>query len=223
VKLYAFSPSSRVVGISALIEYMNLPCERVSVDLSRGEHLSDEYRALNPNHKSPCLVDDEFVLWEGNAILSYLAAHRPESGLWPSEPRAQADVVRWLVWEAAHLDAESWGMVAFEKASKMVLGLGAPDPAFIARGEQNFRRFADVLNQSLMGRRWLVGDALTVADFAVGQVVPSASRLELSVDEFPEILRWYDGLSALAAWKSAITNQQAAVEALIASMPRRQS
>lgn len=223
MKLYAFSPSSRVVGISALIEHLKLPCERVSVDLWRGEHLSSEYRALNPNHKSPTLVDDEFVLWEGNAILSYLAAQRPETGLWPSEPRAQADVVRWLVWEAAHLDAESWGMVAFEKASKMVLGLGAPDPVFIERGAQNFRRFADVLNQSLKGRRWLVGDTLTVADFAVGQVVPSARFLGLSVDESPEVLRWYDGLNALPAWQVAITTQQAAAEALIASMPGRPS
>ena len=91
MKLYAFSPSSRVVGISALIEYLKLPCERVSVDLSRGEHLSSEYRALNPNHKSPTLVDGEFVLWEGNAILSYLAAHSPESRLWPSEPRSKRE------------------------------------------------------------------------------------------------------------------------------------
>jgi glutathione S-transferase len=114
-------------------------------------------------------------------------------------------------------------MVAFEKASKMVLGLGAPDPAFIERRAQNFRRFADVLNQSLKGRRWLIGDTLTVADFAVGQVVPSAGRLDLSFDDFQEILRWYDGLSALPAWQVAITTQQAAVDALIASMPGRPS
>jgi hypothetical protein len=31
--------------------------------------------------------------------------------------------VRWLAWESAHWDAESCGMVAFEKSSKSVLGL----------------------------------------------------------------------------------------------------
>ena len=88
----------------------------------------------------PTLEDDGFVLWESNAILFYMAAKRPDRGLWPSDLRGQAEVLRWLAWESAHWDAESWGMVVFEKASKAVLGLGPPDPAFIARGEQNFAR-----------------------------------------------------------------------------------
>ena len=72
----------------------------------------------------PTLEDDGFVLWESNAILFYLAAKRPERGLWPSELKVQADVLRWLAWESAHWDAESCGMVAYEKGSKFVLGLG---------------------------------------------------------------------------------------------------
>jgi len=56
-------------------------------------------------------------------------------------------------------------MVAYEKSSKDVLGLGPPDPAFIARGEQNFSRFAAVRNDSLKGKTWVVGNRLTIADF----------------------------------------------------------
>jgi glutathione S-transferase len=125
------------------------------------------------------------VLWESNAILFYMAAKRPDRGLWPSDLKGQADVLRWLAWESAHWDAESCGMVAYEKASKAVLGLGAPDPAFIARGEQNFTRFAAVLNGSLSGKTWLIGERLTIADFAVGVLVPSAQRIGLPVGNFP--------------------------------------
>ena len=75
-------------------------------------------------------------------------------------------------------------MVAYEKASKTVLGLGPPDPAFIARGEQNFARFAAVLDKSLRGRQWLVGDALTIADFSVGGLVPSIKRMQLPISQF---------------------------------------
>jgi glutathione S-transferase len=42
------------------------------------------------------------VLWESNAILFYMVAKRPESGLWPSDLCGQADVLRWLAWESAH-------------------------------------------------------------------------------------------------------------------------
>jgi glutathione S-transferase len=98
--------------------------------MAEGDQRAPEYAALNPNLKMPMLEDDGFVLWESNAILFYLANKRPQSGLWPGEARAQADVSRWLAWRSAHWDAESCGMVAFQKASESVLGLGPADPAF---------------------------------------------------------------------------------------------
>jgi len=80
-------------------------------------------------------------------------------------------------------------MVAYETASKAVLGLGAADPAFIARGEQNFIRFAAALNDSLKAKTWLIGEGLTIADFSVGGLVPSAERMGLPVGDFSEIVR----------------------------------
>src|SRR5580693_4921685 len=157
MRLYLFPPSTRVLAIVALKNHLAVDCDIIPIDLSRGDQLTSEYVALNPNRKMPTLTDDEFVLWESNAILFYMAAKHPESGLWPTDMREQADVLRWLAWEGAHWDAESCGMVAFEKASKAVLGLGAADPAFIARGEQNFLRFATVLDDHLKGKSWLIG------------------------------------------------------------------
>jgi glutathione S-transferase len=217
MQLYLFPPSWRVLAIVALKNHLALDCEIKTIDLGRGDQLTPEYLALNPNKKMPTLEDGEFVLWESNAILFYMAAKRPESGLWPSDLRGQADVLRWLAWESAHWDAESCGMIAFEKGSKMVLGLGAPDPAFIERGEQNFLRFAAVLDNHLKGRAWLVGEGLTIADLSIGAVVPSAARLQLPLERFPEISRWYEGLSALAAWRDAVAAKDAATAAWFAA------
>src|SRR6202020_77159 len=111
--------------------------------------------------------------------LFYLAAMRPEKGLWPSDVKGQADVLRWFAWENGHWDAESVGMVSFEKGSKVVMGLGPADPAFIERGEQNFARFATVLDRYLTGKEWLVNEHLTLADFSVGGVIPSAQAIGL--------------------------------------------
>jgi len=213
MKLYLFPPSPRVLGLVALKNHLSLECEVQPIDLGRGEQLTPQYLAINPNKKMPTLEDDGFVLWESNAILFYMAAKRPESGLWPSDLRGQAEVLRWLAWESAHWDAESWGMVVFEKASKAVLGLGPPDPAFIARGEQNFARFAAVLNDSLRGKTWLVGERLTIADFSIAGFVPLAERMALPVEKFSEILRWYKGLAALPAWQDALIAKDAAMAA----------
>jgi glutathione S-transferase len=216
MKLYVFPPSARVLAIVALKNHLALDCELIPIDLRRGGHLAPEYLALNPNRKIPALEDGEFVLWESNAILFYMAAKRPESGLWPSDLRGQADVLRWLAWESAHWDAESCGMVLLEKASKAVLGLGAPEPALIARGEQNFVRFAAVLDDHLKGRAWMIGERLTIADFSIGGLVPTAARLGLPLARFSEIGRWYEGLAALPAWQDAVAAKTVATAAWFA-------
>jgi glutathione S-transferase len=212
MKLYVF-PTGRVLAIVALKNHLALDCEVQPIDLGRGDQLTPQYLALNPNKKMPTLEHDGFALWESNAILFYLAARHPDRELWPSDVRCQADVLRWLAWESAHWDAESIGMVSYEKASKVVLGLGPSDPAFVARGEQNFRRFAAVLNDSLKGKACLVGEQLTIADFSVGGLVPSAERVGLPVADFPEIVRWYKGLAALPAWREAQATLDAAMAA----------
>jgi glutathione S-transferase len=212
MKLFIF-PSGRALAVMALRNHLEIDWEIEAVDLGRGDQRTSHYAARNPNHKMPMLEDDDFVLWESNAILFYLANKKPQSELWPSSVKRQADVLRWLTWESAHWDAESCGMVSFEKASKAVLGLGPPDPSFIARGEQNFTRFASVLDKSLNGRAWLTGDALTIADFSVGGLVPSAERVQLPVMTFPEIARWYGALAALPGWRSALAARDAAMAA----------
>ena len=164
MRLFIFPPSARVLAIVALKDYLNIECEIVRIDLSKGDQCTPDYAARNPNQKMPMLEDDDFVLWESNAILFYLANRKPHSGLWPSDLKGQANVLRWLAWESAHWDAESVGMVAYETASKTVFGLGPPDLSFVARGQQNFARFAAVLNKSLKGRAWLTGDNLTIAE-----------------------------------------------------------
>jgi len=217
VELYYFPPSSRALGVVALLNELELECVRQPVDLGRGDQRTDRYTALNPNQKIPTLKDGDAVIWESNAILFYLASKRPERGLWPRAMKDQADVMRWLFWQSAHWDAESLGMVAFERASKMVLGLGEADAAFVARGEANFLRFATVLDAHLRGRAWVAGEALTIADFSIGALAPTARNFALPIDRFPEIGRWYAALSARPSWRGALLAKDEAMAAWLAA------
>ena len=106
MKLYIFPPSGRALGVMALRNHLALDCEVQPIDLSRGDQLTPQYLALNPNNKMPTLEDDGFVLWESNAILFYLAAKQRDSGLWPSDLKGQADVLRWLTLRVEELDLE---------------------------------------------------------------------------------------------------------------------
>jgi glutathione S-transferase len=204
MKLYVLPPSPRAFKVIALKNHFGIECEMHIVDLAKGDQLTPEYIAMNPNKKMPVLEDDGFLLWESTAILFYLASKRPQSGLWPSEVKPQADVLRWLAWESSHWDAESCGMVGYEKVSKGVLGLGSADPAFITRGKENIARFATVLDSSLKGRKWLAGDNMTIADFSIGAWIPAAQQLQLPVANYEEIERWFDQLASLPAWRASM-------------------
>src|SRR6202011_3017559 len=138
MKLYVFPPSPRAMKVVALAEHLQLEHETRLVDLTKGEQMKPEFTALNPNQRMPVIEDDGFVLWESNAILQYLASKKPAAGLWPSDPRRQADVSRWQNWEASHW-APACGTLAFERLVKKLLGQGDADPAAVAEGEQDVR------------------------------------------------------------------------------------
>lgn len=203
MRLHVFPPSPRATKVIALANHLGLDCELCVVDLFRGDQMKPEFVALNPNRRMPVLEDEGFVLWESNAILQYLASKKPESGLWPAGAKGQADVLRWLSWEAAHW-MPACTLMAFERVVKKLAGLGEANPAEIAKGESEFHKWAEVLNAHLRGRKWLVGTALTIADFSVGAPMVMAEPAQYPVAPYTEITRWYGALAALPGWKKAI-------------------
>jgi glutathione S-transferase len=205
MKLYYFeSPNARKA--CAVARYLNAPVEFARVDLTKGEHKAPAYLAINPNGKVPALEDGDVRLWEAAAIMCYLA-DQAGSSLWPKDSR-QIDVIRWLSWDATHFSRHA-GTLFFQRVVKPLFGLGDPDPAAIEEATGFFRQFAGVLDGHLKGRAYLVGDGLTVADFAVGSFLPGAGAAQMPLDEFPEIRRWYAQLEQLPAWREPFPSQTA--------------
>lgn len=200
MKLYInpLSPNVRRVRLTAAV--LGLPLEEKLVDFSKGEHKSPEYLALNPNGAVPTLVDGDVVLTESRAIMQYLAAKKPESGLLPRDESARADVTRWQFWDAAHF-SPALGSLTFEKIIKPMMGMGAPDQGKINEAIANFRRFAAVLNQRLEGRQYVAGNALTLADLTLASSLMYAQRTDTPLADFPNLDAWFSRLTALDAWK----------------------
>ena len=188
-------------------KYLNAPVEFVHIDLAKGQNKTPEFLALNPNGKVPVLDTGGGSLWEANAIMCYLA-RAAGSDLGPDDDR-QIEVMRWLSWDSWHFTRHA-GALYFEHIIKPAFGIGAPDPAVVEEASGFFRRFAAVLNDHLRGRACLVGDALTVADFATAISLPYAERARIPLAEFPEIERWHGRLSELPAWLDPFPTVRAA-------------
>ena len=173
--------------------------ELVTVDLAKGAQRAPEFLAKNPNGRVPVLVDGDFVLWESNAIMQYLADGVPGQRLFPEERRARADVVRWMFWNAHHF-SQGVSTLNRERMVKKILGQGEPDPAEVARGEAMVRTFGAVLDARLEGRPYLVGDGLTLADIAVASELSSWERAALPLEGFGNVRRWFDAVRSRPSW-----------------------
>jgi glutathione S-transferase len=182
----------------AVARYLKAPVEFVYLDLPKGEQQAPGYLAINPNGKVPTLVTGEQVLWEADAVMCLLS-QQAGSDLWPHDAR-QIDIIRWFSWNLQHF-SRAGGSLYFEYVVRPRFGLGSPDEAAVAQARAEFRRYAAVLSGHLANRKWLIGDGLTVADFAVAVTLPYARQATIPLDEFPEVRRWHDQLNQIEAWR----------------------
>ena len=66
-----------------------------------------DFLALNPNAMVPVIKDGDFVLWESNSIIRYLASRYGGAQLYPADPQARARIDQWIDWQASELN-RSW-------------------------------------------------------------------------------------------------------------------
>jgi glutathione S-transferase len=202
MKLYGFPPSPNTRKVQAVAVYIGAPIEFEFVDITKGKQRTPEFLAINPNGKTPVLVDGQFKLWESNAIMQYLAGTKNNS-LWPEDARTRADITRWQFWQVAHWH-EGCGGFLWENMVKKFLGLGETDPAALKKAEEAFHRDAPMLDTHLAKQQYLVDGALTLADFSVASYLHYAGPAKLPLERYPRIQAWYARIEALPAWRETV-------------------
>ena len=194
-----FSPNARRALMTAI--HLNVPVERILVDLRKGEQKKPEYLKLNPNGKVPTLEDDGYVVWESRAIMQYLADKTPGQTLFPQELRARYDVIHWMFWDAVHF-TPAFQVLAFEYVVKALLGGGAPDPKEVERGEKLLAPLMPVLDGQLATRKFVCGDTLTLADLSIAAPLNLAERAKVALPT--HVAAWYARVSALPAYQQTL-------------------
>lgn len=183
----------------AVAKHLGVALDLQVIDLMKGEHRTDDYLGLNPNGKVPTLQDGDFVLWESNAIAQYLAEGvENDTPFFPRDRRSRADLLRWQSWAIAHLGPAT-SQIAYERAFKPMMGQ-EPNLAKIDQGLVDLARYGKVLDQHLAARPYLLGDALTLADFAVGAAFTYAPMANYPLDDFPNVKAWLARLDEIPAW-----------------------
>ena len=177
------SARSRAVRVLWMLGELNLKYEHKDWLPRSPETKTPEYLALNANARVPTIDDDGFILSESMAINAYLAK-KHKSPLYPADPKNEALVMQWSLWETDRLDrqivnycrhtadlpeAERKAAVAEESWKEIV-------PAF------------DALEKALAKSEWLAGPQFSVADLNVAAALFRALTLDLK--KWPKLDAW---------------------------------
>jgi glutathione S-transferase len=209
MKLYGFPASPNTWQVRALAAHLGVPLEFEFVDLTKGESRTPEFLALNPTGRTPVLLDGDFKLWETQAIMQYIAGKRP-SPLWPDDARTRADITRWQSWNVAHWNNDAWVPALSERLIKKVLNRGPVDQAVVAKADEAYGKEATMLDAHLSRQKYLVGDALTIADFAVASPLFYAQQAELPLDRYAHMRAWFARVRGLPCWSETAPQLAAA-------------
>jgi glutathione S-transferase len=194
---HPFSSNARRVTMAA--EHIGLRLDLVEINLaSAGDRR--RLNEVNDNSKIPVLLDDGFVLWESCAIMQYLADSKPGQTVYPHDPLARADVNRWMFWACQHF-SPAIGVLTWENIWKKLVEGTDPDPVELARGSRDLAEAARVLDLHLTGRQWLVGGAVTLADYAVAAPLMYMERARLPLADYANLIAWFGRVQELPAWK----------------------
>lgn len=162
-----------------LIKTLELNAEIKLVDLSAGEQNDPEFLKLNPLHQVPVLVDGDFVLTESRAIMAYLVnKYKPDSELYPSEPRSRALVDQRLYYDAtvvfescAHIivrvqvAASERRVKLFFSFQRSVFYKGVKK--IPAEDREKLVNTLNVLDGYLAENKWIAGSNMTIADLSI--------------------------------------------------------
>ncbi|HWO43139.1 MAG TPA: glutathione S-transferase N-terminal domain-containing protein [Candidatus Eisenbacteria bacterium] len=194
IQLYTWgTPNGKKVSI--MLEEIGMPYEVHPVDLSKGEQFRPEYLAINPNNKIPAIIDSDgpggkpLKLFESGAILMYLAERSGK--LLPADPRQRYEVIQWLMFQMGGIGPMFGQANHFFRLQERV-------PYAIERFHKEALRLYGVLDRQLAQKAYL-GAEYSIADIATYPWVGRHEIHHVRLEEFPNVKRWYDTISARPA------------------------
>ena len=197
IKFY-YHPSPNPAKVALFLEESGLAYELVPVDTRKGEQHEPAFLKINPNAKTPALVDDDNIVFDSNAMLLYLA-EKTGQFLPADNLKARGEMLSWLMFVATGIGPYSGQHVHFKHF--------APEPKDYAVTRYTYEawRHWQILNDRLANQPYMLGNEYTLVDMAVwgwARAVPFILGGD-AWEKLPHVKRLLDEINARPAAQRA--------------------
>ncbi|MEA3112418.1 MAG: GSH-dependent disulfide-bond oxidoreductase [Caballeronia sp.] len=183
--------------IHIMLEELGLEYKAIPIDIGAGDQFTPEFLAISPNNKIPAIIDSDgpdgkpLALFESGAILFYLAEKTGK--FLPLDPVGRYTTMQWLMFQMGGVgpmlgQAHHFRIYAPEKIEYAV-----------NRYSNEAKRLYGVMDKQLGVTRYLAGNDYSIADIATFPWTRSWKNQGIELDEFPNVRRWFDEISARPA------------------------
>jgi glutathione S-transferase len=190
--LYCFAQSGNAYKPALALELAGADWTPRFVDYFNGETRTAAYRAINVMGEAPLLLHRGVHLAQSGVILDYLAETLGQFG--PVDAAESREILRWLLWDNHKLTSYTATYRFMRTFTKDA------EPAVL----DVFRRRAEtawgVLDAHLLGRRYVVGDRLTVADLSLCGYLYFADEIGVDWAAYPGIRDWLGRIQSEPRW-----------------------
>ncbi|SIQ20444.1 GST-like protein [Rhizobium sp. RU35A] len=200
LQLYS-TPTPNGVKVSIMLEETGLAYEPHFINIGQNETWGEEFLSLNPNGKIPAILDPNgpdgtpLALFESGAILIYLAEKTGQ--FLPKDAAARYETIQWVMFQMGGIGPMFGQLGFFHKFAGKEIEDKRPRDRYL----NETKRLLGVLDQRLDRRAFMMGDAVTIADFAIVGWIRSLigfyeARDLVEYDSRPHLSAWFDRMMA---------------------------
>lgn len=189
-KLYDFLPSGNGYKVRLLLTQLQIPFERIELNILKGETRTPEFLAKNPNGKIPLLeIAPDTYISESNGILYYLSQG---TEYFSQDKYQQAQIMQWLFFEQyshePNIATPRFWITELKQADKYQKEIEQKRKLGYAA--------LNIMEQHLKEREFLVANKYTIADIALYAYTHVAEEGGFDLTKFPAINSWFSRIES---------------------------
>ncbi|KFF48259.1 glutathione S-transferase [Gammaproteobacteria bacterium MFB021] len=200
LKIWGRANSTNVKKVLWCAEELALPFERIDAGGAYGVVDEPAFRAMNPNGLIPCLQDEDFVLWESNAIVRYLCAKYGRGSQQGADPAARAEADKWMDWTTSSLASPFkdvfWNTVRLPAEQR--------DDKAVEKGLAACGALLGLVDRTLSEQPFLSGAEWGMGDIPLGCFAYAWFEMAIERPDLPHLAAWYTRLQSRPAYRKHV-------------------